>query len=197
MSFQFQMTPVLASVVGIQWIVVSAPHPGVFVSNHHLSPMDGAKSRLLPSHVHFATPQIAKRNKRFWIFALLAGMFLVGVGFRGVLRGPGRKPHTGCGKGHLHPNPNRSHYTLSSGDKIPSVALGGFGPLSFSAYRLTAFSLFVCASGVWQAGRGQVGQAIKAALAAGYRHIDDAWIYGVRNLIFLGRINQPTNTHTE
>ncbi|KAF5367760.1 hypothetical protein D9758_009844 [Tetrapyrgos nigripes] len=48
-----------------------------------------------------------------------------------------------------------SHYTLNSGDKIPSVALG-----------------------VWKAGRGEVGQAVKTALERGYRHIDGAWIYG-------------------
>ncbi|KAF8133332.1 NADP-dependent oxidoreductase domain-containing protein, partial [Boletus edulis] len=48
-----------------------------------------------------------------------------------------------------------THYTLPSGDKIPSVALG-----------------------VWQAGRGEVGNAVKTALYAGYRHIDGAWIYG-------------------
>ncbi|KIJ61080.1 hypothetical protein HYDPIDRAFT_97310 [Hydnomerulius pinastri MD-312] len=47
-----------------------------------------------------------------------------------------------------------SHYTLPSGDKIPSVALG-----------------------VWQAGKGEVGSAVKTALEAGYRHIDGAWIY--------------------
>ncbi|KAI0738889.1 NADP-dependent oxidoreductase domain-containing protein [Daedaleopsis nitida] len=48
-----------------------------------------------------------------------------------------------------------SHYTLPSGDKIPSVALG-----------------------VWQAKPDEVGQAVKAALQTGYRHIDDAWAYG-------------------
>ncbi|KDR82531.1 hypothetical protein GALMADRAFT_237878 [Galerina marginata CBS 339.88] len=48
-----------------------------------------------------------------------------------------------------------THYTLPSGDKIPAVALG-----------------------VWRAGRGEVGEAIKAALKLGYRHIDGAWIYG-------------------
>ncbi|KAJ1301120.1 hypothetical protein OPQ81_003533 [Rhizoctonia solani] len=47
-----------------------------------------------------------------------------------------------------------SHYTLPSGDQIPSVALG-----------------------TWKAPRGQVGDAIKTALKAGYRHIDGAWIY--------------------
>ncbi|KIJ05719.1 hypothetical protein PAXINDRAFT_141089, partial [Paxillus involutus ATCC 200175] len=47
-----------------------------------------------------------------------------------------------------------SHYSLPSGDKIPSVALG-----------------------VWQSGKGEVGDAVKTALKAGYRHIDGAWIY--------------------
>ncbi|KAH6912568.1 NADP-dependent oxidoreductase domain-containing protein [Coprinopsis sp. MPI-PUGE-AT-0042] len=47
-----------------------------------------------------------------------------------------------------------THFTLPSGDKIPSVALG-----------------------VWRAEPGKVGDAVKAALQAGYRHIDGAWIY--------------------
>uniref|UniRef100_A0A0W0FC17 NADP-dependent oxidoreductase domain-containing protein n=1 Tax=Moniliophthora roreri TaxID=221103 RepID=A0A0W0FC17_MONRR len=47
-----------------------------------------------------------------------------------------------------------AHYTLNNGAKIPSVALG-----------------------VWQAGKGEVGPAVKTALNAGYRHIDGAWIY--------------------
>ncbi|KAF8657312.1 hypothetical protein AX16_002234 [Volvariella volvacea WC 439] len=46
------------------------------------------------------------------------------------------------------------YYTLPSGDRIPSVALG-----------------------VWRASPGEVGEAVKAALATGYRHIDGAWIY--------------------
>ncbi|KAI1783566.1 NADP-dependent oxidoreductase domain-containing protein [Ganoderma leucocontextum] len=46
------------------------------------------------------------------------------------------------------------HFTLPSGDKIPSVALG-----------------------VWKAPPNQVGGAVKAALEAGYRHIDGAWAY--------------------
>ncbi|OBZ71616.1 putative oxidoreductase C26F1.07 [Grifola frondosa] len=47
-----------------------------------------------------------------------------------------------------------SHFTLPSGDEIPSVALG-----------------------VWQADRGEVGAAVKTALKSGYRHIDGAWAY--------------------
>lgn len=46
--------------------------------------------------------------------------------------------------------------TLNNGVKIPQVGLG-----------------------VWQAPRGQVTRdAVKAALACGYRHIDTAWVYG-------------------
>ncbi|KAJ7644666.1 NADP-dependent oxidoreductase domain-containing protein [Roridomyces roridus] len=47
-----------------------------------------------------------------------------------------------------------SHYVLPSGDKIPSVALG-----------------------VWRSEKNKVGEAVKTALKAGYRHIDGAWIY--------------------
>jgi len=48
-----------------------------------------------------------------------------------------------------------AHFKLPSGDRIPAVALG-----------------------VWQASKGEVGGAVKAALQAGYRHIDGAWAYG-------------------
>ncbi|KAG5352952.1 hypothetical protein C0989_011857 [Termitomyces sp. Mn162] len=47
------------------------------------------------------------------------------------------------------------YYTLPSGDKIPSVALG-----------------------VWKASKNEVGLAVQTALKAGYRHIDGAWTYG-------------------
>ncbi|CAE6440105.1 unnamed protein product [Rhizoctonia solani] len=55
-----------------------------------------------------------------------------------------------------------AHYSLPSGDQIPSVALG-----------------------TWKAAPGQVGDAVKTALKAGYRHIDGAWIY--RNEEEVGR----------
>ncbi|KAF8627391.1 hypothetical protein AX17_006206 [Amanita inopinata Kibby_2008] len=48
-----------------------------------------------------------------------------------------------------------THYSLPSGDEIPSIALG-----------------------VWRSEPGRVGGAVKTALRAGYRHIDGAWIYG-------------------
>lgn len=57
----------------------------------------------------------------------------------------------GC---HRHAAELPSHFTLPSGSRIPSVALG-----------------------VWKASRGEVGQAVQAALDVGYRHIDDARVY--------------------
>ncbi|KAJ4472984.1 NADP-dependent oxidoreductase domain-containing protein [Lentinula aciculospora] len=47
-----------------------------------------------------------------------------------------------------------THYTLSSGSKIPSVALG-----------------------VWRAPKDKTVSAVKTALGSGYKHIDGAWIY--------------------
>lgn len=82
----------------------------------------------------------------------------------------------GCAKGRFHTKPS-SHYTLPSGDKIPSVALGE-SALQSNTWFIDVTNLSV--TGVWKAGRGEVGQAVKAALAAGYRHIDGAWAYHVR-----------------
>ncbi|KAG6900313.1 hypothetical protein C0993_012745 [Termitomyces sp. T159_Od127] len=62
----------------------------------------------------------------------------------------------GCHKGlHTGRVGLPTHYTLPSGDKIPSVALG-----------------------VWKARKSEVGLAVQTALKAGYRHIDGAWTYG-------------------
>lgn len=55
-----------------------------------------------------------------------------------------------------------THFTLSNGKKIPSVGLG-----------------------TWQSPPGQVRDAVKAALEAGYRHIDAAWGYGAHTEGFL------------
>jgi len=60
------------------------------------------------------------------------------------------------------------HFRLNSGSKIPSVALG-----------------------VWNAPKGEVGEAVKAALSAGYRHIDGAWAY--RNEAEVGEALQESS----
>ncbi|TFK74727.1 hypothetical protein BDN72DRAFT_832789 [Pluteus cervinus] len=79
--------------------------------------------------------------------------------------------HPGLGGGNRTYHANHTlptHYTLPSGDKIPSVALG-----------------------VWKAAPGEVGAAVKTALAAGYRHIDGAWIYG--NEVEVGQALKESN----
>jgi len=53
------------------------------------------------------------------------------------------------------PIPPSPMYTLSSGDTIPPVGLG-----------------------TWRISSEDAGKAVKAALSAGYRHIDCAWEYG-------------------
>ncbi|EPS95531.1 hypothetical protein FOMPIDRAFT_1054064 [Fomitopsis schrenkii] len=100
------------------------------------------------------------RNVLGFLTVALIGLHLVsrtgfvqldGIGFT-------RKLKSSCHPQHKSINVGASglptHYTLPSGDKIPSVALG-----------------------VWQAGEGEVGAAVKVALEAGYRHIDGAWKY--------------------
>lgn len=96
--------------------------------------MSKVEEQPLPSYTHAPTPQTTKRNKRFWILAVLAGMLLFTVNFRGALKATSWKPHMGCGKGRFHTKP-RLQYTLPSGDKIPSVALGESALWSFSAHR--------------------------------------------------------------
>jgi len=85
--------------------------------------MNKVEEHPLPSYTHAPTSQTTKRNKRFWVLAVLAGMLIFTVNFRGALKATSWKPHMGCGKERFHTKP-RSHYTLPSGDKIPSVALG-------------------------------------------------------------------------
>jgi len=60
------------------------------------------------------------------------------------------------------------YYTLPSGDQLPTVGLG-----------------------VWRSSQNEVGNAVKVALKAGYRHIDDAWIY--RNEAMVGKAIKESN----
>ncbi|KAJ7196040.1 Aldo/keto reductase [Mycena pura] len=83
------------------------------------------------------------------------------------------------GRGRLQPahltslsTPLPTHYTLPSGDRIPSVALG-----------------------CWKAKRDEVGGAVKVALKAGYRHFDGAWIY--RNEAEIGKALSESNVPRE
>ena len=94
--------------------------------------MEKVEDQPLHSYTHAPTPQTTKRSERFWIITLLAGILVIGVNLPGVLKASW-EAHAGCGKGHLKMKP-RSHYTLPSGDKIPTVALGGFTPSSYLAY---------------------------------------------------------------
>ncbi|KAI0783504.1 NADP-dependent oxidoreductase domain-containing protein [Abortiporus biennis] len=87
----------------------------------------------------------------FHFVAVAAFLYGIYLGTSGLLKLSGkRRP---C---HGPTNLNStlpSHYTLPSGDKIPTVALG-------------------------TAARGEVGAAVSSALKVGYRHIDGAWAYG-------------------
>ncbi|KAH9891869.1 NADP-dependent oxidoreductase domain-containing protein [Cubamyces lactineus] len=81
-------------------------------------------------------------------------MYVSYIGVRTVTRSAKLRLGTPCHGARRNVSSLPTHYTLPSGDKIPSVALG-----------------------VWQADKGEVGEAVKTALKAGYRHIDGAWAY--------------------
>ncbi|THH29370.1 hypothetical protein EUX98_g4815 [Antrodiella citrinella] len=108
-------------------------------------------------HTRPTTHEKRQRLKKL-AFVLVAGatvMYLAFTGTRALVRAVA-KPCVSSGH---HRNLTTAgalptHYTLPSGDKIPSVALG-----------------------VWQASQGDVGPAVRAALTAGYAHIDGAWAY--------------------
>ncbi|KAI8986165.1 NADP-dependent oxidoreductase domain-containing protein [Trametes punicea] len=81
-------------------------------------------------------------------------MYVSCLGVRTVARSAKLRMGMPCRGAHRNLSSLPTHFTLPSGDKIPAVALG-----------------------VWQAGKDEVGEAVKTALKAGYRHIDGAWIY--------------------
>jgi len=95
------------------------------------------------------------KRSLFALVAVAALMYVAFLGTRAIIRAGarGRSRYPGCNHRNLTSLP--SHFTLPSGDKIPTVALG-----------------------VWQAGKGEVGGAVTTALKTGYKHIDGAWIYG-------------------
>ncbi|KAF9014488.1 hypothetical protein BDZ89DRAFT_1094719 [Hymenopellis radicata] len=115
-----------------------------------------AKYEALPVHVNEdGKPSPAKKRCIARILAatvLLVMLLTTSARFisrRGLSGIFGMKCHHSAAFGGLP-----TYYTLPSGDKIPSVALG-----------------------VWKAGKDEVGQAVKTALNVGYKHIDGAWVY--------------------
>ena len=99
------------------WQITSSPRTTI------TSAMSKVEQQLLSSYTNAPTPRATKRNRRFWILVVLAGMLLFTANFRSALKVTSWGPRMGCGKGRFYANPT-SHYTLPSGDKIPSVALG-------------------------------------------------------------------------
>jgi hypothetical protein len=105
----------------------------------------------------YEIPQEKRRCSSFCVLRRLALLALAIMVLPSLIRNAPRVLRgAGCHRGFASNIPGAlpSHYKLPSGDKIPSVALG-----------------------VWQAKPNEVGEAIKAALKTGYRHIDGAWIY--------------------
>ncbi|KAI0365357.1 hypothetical protein BV20DRAFT_973384 [Pilatotrama ljubarskyi] len=116
-----------------------------------LSQHDGDDEEQLGLHSRTTT-----RRKRllFHILAIAAIMYASYLGVRAIARSSRARMGKPCLGAHRNLSSLPSHYTLPSGHNIPSVALG-----------------------VWQASPGEVGEAVKTAIKAGYRHIDGAWIY--------------------
>ncbi|CAA7261557.1 unnamed protein product [Cyclocybe aegerita] len=103
-----------------------------------------------------------RRALRFGFLSLLAALYMTFFVAKSFLSGGFIRSCHGkhrIGKHGVHQNATSAklptYFTLPSGDKIPAIALG-----------------------VWRAAPGEVGEAVKAALKVGYRHVDDAWIYG-------------------
>lgn len=90
------------------------------------------------------TAFVSQKRKVFYALSFVAIMYATFSGIRLLARSKIFQGCSGSGamNGTMHRNMSTatlpSHYTLPSGDKIPSVALG-----------------------VWQAGKGEVGTAVK------------------------------------
>ncbi|KAJ2917015.1 hypothetical protein MD484_g3371, partial [Candolleomyces efflorescens] len=93
-------------------------------------------------------PARQRKRSETWKATLTVGLLVIAAMYALIsgLRGAFKFGGTRC---HGRKSGLPTHYTLPSGDKIPSVALG-----------------------VWRAEKG------KTALRTGYRHIDGAWVYG-------------------
>ncbi|KAI0823952.1 NADP-dependent oxidoreductase domain-containing protein [Trametes gibbosa] len=97
------------------------------------------------------------RNRKrllFHVLAIASVMYVAYLGVRAITRTPKSGLGKPCHKAHRNVSSLPSHFNLPSGHQIPSVALG-----------------------VWKAEKDQVGDAVKTALKAGYKHIDGAWVY--------------------
>ncbi|SJL07117.1 related to aldo/keto reductase family proteins [Armillaria ostoyae] len=108
----------------------------------------------LPAHNGSTTKARHWKTKRVCVILLV--FFTLGIGlhstrFTHSFLGTGRCSRYNSSTGGGLP----THYTLPSGDKIPSVALG-----------------------LWKAGKNEVGRAVQTAVKSGYQHLDGAWIYG-------------------
>ncbi|KAJ3769333.1 NADP-dependent oxidoreductase domain-containing protein [Lentinula raphanica] len=142
----------------------------------------------LPQHTHddknyldtpkpsslFRKPRLSwKKLIAISLFIMFSVAFTVRKGFLGRLQSFNFTPPFRCG---LHTQKElgglQTHYTLPSGSKIPSLALG-----------------------VWRAPKDKTVPAVKAALDSGYRHIDGAWIY--RNEEEVGQALKESNVKRE
>ena len=114
------------------------------------------------------------------VLALLAIMFLGYQGLWSFVKSSFKflhsKPCHGTSGSQRNLTSLPSHFTLPSGDKIPSVALGTIYVFERTCVAHTTRFTHI---GVWKATPGEVRPAVKAALQAGYRHIDGAWVYRV------------------
>lgn len=95
--------------------------------------MPSLRYKLLPQddgdeEQQFGVTRAHNRHKRllFHILAVAAVMYVSYLGIRAVARSSKVRMGRPCHGGHRNLSSLPSHYTLPSGDKIPSVALGEY-----------------------------------------------------------------------